>query len=116
MKGDITKLKAALLKADRKTHWLQQGHLYPAISAPMTDFASKLRKLFKQAYPSESTTSNALLQRFLTGLRSLVGQQLLLCEKLDDLTEAIESVSEVEYASILMVATQRRSSSPAKSR
>ena len=43
------------------------------------DFASALKRLFKNAYPDESMDSAVLLQRFLTGLCPEIGHQLLLC-------------------------------------
>lgn len=61
------------------------------------DFTNDLKRLFKQAYPSEDAKSSVLLQRFLTGLRAAISQQLLLRKKPEDLAEAIEGAIEVEY-------------------
>ena len=36
----------------------------------VTEFAMNLKKLFKQAYPEESSASGILLQRFLMGLKT----------------------------------------------
>ena len=44
----------------------------------VADFASAIKKLFRQAYPEERAASKVLLQRFLTGLRVPISQQLLL--------------------------------------
>ena len=44
----------------------------------VVDFARDLKKLFSQAYPSESIQSPVLLQRSFTGLLGSVSQQLLL--------------------------------------
>ncbi len=43
-----------------------------------TDFATELKKLFKQAHPEESLISAVLLRCFVTGLQPTVGRQLLL--------------------------------------
>ena len=62
------------------------------------DFAIELKKLFKEAYPSEVVTSSVLLQRFMTGLRPAVSQQLLLRGTPKELSEAIEGATVVECA------------------
>ena len=46
----------------------------------------------------EVTSSTVLLQRFLTGLRASISQQVLLRKKPENLTEAIAIAAEVEYA------------------
>ena len=67
-------------------------------SESVEDFSTALKHIFKQAYPTEALTSTILLQRFLTGLRPPIGQQLLLRKKPGDLAEAITIAAEVEYA------------------
>lgn len=64
----------------------------------VSDFAADLKKLFKQAYPSEATTSSVLLQRFLTGLLPAISQQILLKGRPTTLEKALEEASEIEYA------------------
>lgn len=91
MKGDITKLKATPLKATGRSEdpLATERAFVSRDQRPnknVAEFASELRKLFKQAYPSEWTTSTVLQQQFLTGLRSPVSQHLLLRKEPDDLT------------------------------
>ena len=62
------------------------------------DFAAALKKLFKQAYPSEALTSSVLLQRFVTGLSPSISKQILLRGRPKELSEAIEGATAVEYA------------------
>lgn len=102
-KGDIGKIRLALAKAT--------GRVEDPLVAARTfvsrdqgpeerveDFANDLKRLFKLAYPSEDAKSSVLLQRFLTGLRAAISQQLLLRKKPEDLAEAIEGAIQVEYA------------------
>ncbi len=81
--GDLPTLKGALLQRTG----LKKDSLMVAKSIvertqhsqeKATDFATKLKKLFKQAHPKERLTSAVLLQRFVTGLRPTFGLQLLL--------------------------------------
>ena len=67
-------------------------------SENVEDFAAALKTIFRQAYPGEATSSTVLLQRFLTGLRASISQQVLLRKKPENLTEAIAIAAEVEYA------------------
>ena len=62
------------------------------------DFASELRKLFKQAFPEEDTKSVVLLQRFLTGLKPQISCQILLRKRPETLEQAITDAMEVEEA------------------
>ena len=55
-------------------------------------------KAFKEAFPDELVTSAVLLQRFLTGLRPAIMQQILLQKQPRDLDEAIKAATAVEYA------------------
>lgn len=102
-KSDLKKLHAALLEAS--------GQLEDPLSAAkqftsrdqrpeecVADFASAIKKLFRRAYPDEQTTSKVLLQRFITGLRSPISQQLLLRGRPEQLEKAIKDATEVEYA------------------
>ena len=63
----------------------------------VADFARDLKKLFNQAYPSESTQSPVLLRRFLTGLLGSVSQQLPLKGRPANLDQAIKEATEEEY-------------------
>ena len=56
----------------------------------------QLKKLFKQAYPEEDSTSSILLQRFVMGLKTPVSMQLLLRGKPDTFENAIEAAREIE--------------------
>ena len=63
------------------------------------DFASTLKRLFKDAYTAELMTSAVLLlQRFLTGLRPEIGRQLLLRNRPTTFTDVLKDVEEIEYA------------------
>ena len=62
----------------------------------VTEFAMNLKKLFKQAYPEESSASGILLQRFLMGLKTSISRQLLLRGKPDTLKKAIVTAMEIE--------------------
>ena len=101
-KTDLAKLKAALEKVTGRTEdplaaarEFVSRDQHPNERAE--DFATALKRLFKQAYPSEAATSSVLLQRFMTGLRPSVSQQLLLRSKPKELSEAIEGAAAVEY-------------------
>ena len=63
----------------------------------MYDFASTLKKLFKNAYPSEAMTSTILLQRFLTGLYPEIDRQLLLRKTPADYSTALKYAVDIEY-------------------
>eukprot|EP00731_Ephydatia_muelleri_P029836 Em0021g359a len=62
------------------------------------DYGMALKKAFKEAFPDELVTSAVLLQRFLTGLRPAITQQILLQKQPRDLDEAIKAATAVEYA------------------
>ena len=64
----------------------------------VSDFASELKKLFVESYPSEETTSAILLQRFMTGLSLPICRQLLLKDQPNTLDEAIKSANDAEFA------------------
>ena len=64
----------------------------------VSDFASALKKLFKSAYPEETTTSAVLLQHFLAGLRPEISCQLLLKKKPSDFATALKDAVDIEYA------------------
>ena len=64
----------------------------------VADFASDLKKLFKQAYPEEPLTSGILLQCFITGLMPHISQQILLKGKPTKFEEAVLTAEGVEYA------------------
>ena len=62
------------------------------------DYATDIKKLFKESYPDESQTSPILLQRFLTGLSPPICRQLLLKGKPFALEQAITDATSIEYA------------------
>ena len=64
----------------------------------VNDYASALKKLFKIAYPEEAATSTVLLQRFVTGLRSDIGRQLLLKKTLTNFAAALKDAVDIEFA------------------
>ena len=82
-RGDLTLLKKALVKqAGLMRDPLSAGQLFmmhhQLPGEKVNNFASKLKKLFIESYPSEETTSAILLQRFMTGLSLPICRQLLL--------------------------------------
>ena len=100
---DLVKLKVALEKASgQMKDPLVASRTFvtreQSQSESVEDFSTALKHFFKQTYPTEALTSSILLQRFLTGLRPPIGQQLLLRKKPEDLAEAITIAAEVEYA------------------
>ena len=62
------------------------------------EYASELKRLFKQAYPDEDMASTVLLQKFLTGLRPPIARQMLLKKKPDNLSVAVKDAVTIEYA------------------
>ena len=103
MRTDLVKLKVALEKASgQMKDPLVASRTFvtreQSQSESVEDFSTALKHIFKQAYPTEALTLTILLQRFLTGLRPPIGQQLLLRMKPGDLTEAITIAAEFEYA------------------
>ena len=64
----------------------------------VNDFASELKKLFTESYPSEDMASAILLQRFMTGLSPPICRQLLLKGQPTTLDDAIKSATEAEFA------------------
>ena len=73
MRGDLKLLKKALMKhAGLVRDPLSAGQLFMTRhqlpGEKVNDFASELKKLFTESYPSEGTASAILLQRFMTGL------------------------------------------------
>ena len=102
-KADIDQLKKALTeRAGLMIDPLATVRRFTARSqAPqkrVSAFATELKKLFKQAYPSEATSSSVLLQRYLTGLRPAISRQILLKGKPTSLEQAMKEAAEVEYA------------------
>ena len=102
-KNDVDVLKKSLMEkagltkdplaAARDFQMRVQG---PAEKA--RDFAVAIKKKFKEAYLDEAMTSTVLLQKFMTGLRSSTGCQLLLKGKPASLDDAIKQAVEIEYA------------------
>ena len=88
------------LRLCREPLQLEAGKLFMTRSQlereRVTEFAMQLKKLFKQAYPEEDSTSGILLQRFVMGLKTPVSRQLLLRGKPDTFENAIEAAREIE--------------------
>ena len=94
---DALKKKAGIDKNPLKASKLFNERCQGPQEKPV-DFASDLKKLFKQAFPEEDTRSAVLLQRFLTGLQPQVSSQILLRKKPDTFEQAIAEAVEVEEA------------------
>lgn len=62
------------------------------------DYMIALKKLFRQAHPTESRDSTVLLQKFLTGLLPTISKQVLLGGRPVSLEGAEKAAQEVEYA------------------
>lgn len=86
-------LSADPLVAAKKFMARNQGN-----SESVADYLAELKRSFKRAHPRESLDSTVLLQKFLTGLRSPICQQLLLKGRPDTLQAAAKSAQEIEYA------------------
>ena len=103
VKGDLKLLKAALedragkkedpLIASKNFNQHNQGQ-----GEKVTDFTSSLKQLFKSGYPGEAMTSTVLLQKFLTGFRPEIGQQLLLREKPANFAAVVKDATAIKYA------------------
>lgn len=103
VKSDVKLLKAALEeRASKKEDTLVASKSYNQRSQGpgerVADFASSLKQLFKSGYPEEALTSSVLLQRFLTGLPSEIGRQVLLHQKPDNFSAAVKDAMAIEYA------------------
>ena len=102
-KADLSRLKAALqdragVKEDPLAASKQFNQRNQGLEEKVKDFASTLKRLFKDAYPAESLNSAVLLQRFLTGLRPEIGRQLLLRNRPETFSAALKDAEEIEYA------------------
>ena len=64
----------------------------------IAEYATELSKLFQEAHPSEDVSSTVLLNRFLSGLKPAVGQQVLFKEQPRTLAAAVKIAREVEFA------------------
>ena len=97
-------VKEELMKRLKLCHQLlEAGKLFMIRSQlekeGVMEFAMHLKRLFKQAYSEEDSTSGILLQRFVMGLKTPVSRQLLLRGKLESFEKVareIESVLELE--------------------
>ena len=93
-KGDLPALKLTLqetagLKIDpliASRNFIQHNQLP---HEKVDYYASKVKHLFKEAYPNKGLNSTVLLQKFLTGLLAPTAHQMLLKQKPDSLSEAI---------------------------
>lgn len=103
-KGSLELLKKALLeKAGLQEDPLVVSKTFnqhdQLPSEKVGEYASMLKQLFKQAYPTEAgAESTVLLQRFLMGLRPSITRQMLLQKKPTTLAQAITDAIAVEYA------------------
>ena len=102
-RGVLERLKTLLMtKAGLVHDCLASGQMFMLRSQwpeeKVADFVVELKKLFKEAYPTEELTSAVLLQRFLTGLLPPIRRQLLLHGKPDTLQQTIQDAKNVEYA------------------
>ena len=65
----------------------------------MRDFELSLRKLFAEAYPKEEADrSSVFLGHFVSGLRSDIARQVLLCGAPDTLDTTIRNATRIERA------------------
>ena len=62
------------------------------------DFASELRKLFTESYPTEAMASTILLQCFMISLPLPICHQLPLKGQATTLDDTIKSATDAEYA------------------
>ena len=102
-KGDLSRLKQALQeKAGLKKDPLMASRNFnqrdQLLNEKVDEYASELKRLFKQAYPAEGTNSTVLLQKFLTGLQPSIARQLLLKQRPESLSDAIKDAVAIEYA------------------
>ena len=102
-RGDLKLLKKALMKhAGLVRDPLSAGQLFMTRhqlpGEKVNDFASELKKLFTESYPSEDMASAILLLRFMTGLSPPICRQLLLKGQPTTLDDAIKSATEAEFA------------------
>ena len=102
-KGDLKLLRAALEeRADKNEEALATSRSFSQCSQGqgerVSDFASSLKQLFKNAFSAEAMTSLVFLQRFLTGLRPDISHQLLLCSRQTTFTAAVKDATDVKYA------------------
>ena len=65
------------MQAQRKIHLQLPRHFLREIKELRNKFVAELKKFFKQAYPSERSTSTVLLQCFITGLCLIISCHLL---------------------------------------
>lgn len=68
------------------------------LNEKVDEYASELKRLFKQAYPDEDMGSTVLLQKFMTGLQPPIARQMLLKKKPENLSVAVKEAITVEYA------------------
>jgi len=102
-RGDLKLLKKALmmhagLMRDPLSAGQQFMTRHQLPNEKVNDYASDLKKLFTESYPSEAMTSAILLQRFVTGLLPPICRQLLLKGQPTSLDNAIKGANDAEYA------------------
>lgn len=103
IKGDLKMLRETLAKrAGFQPDPLTAAKEFMACSQRhgerVEDFASRLKKLCRQAFAEGDANSGVVLQRLITGLLPSVGRQVLIKGKPDSLERAIEVASRIKYA------------------
>ena len=102
-KSGLKELKEALEKAtgaarDPLAAGKQFSERNQGSHEKVADYATSLKKIFKEAYPKESGVSTVLSQRFLAGLKPSIRKQVLLKGRPSTLDEAIKTASDIEFA------------------
>ena len=90
---DRAGIKEDSLAASKQFNQQNQG-----LEEKVKDFASTLKRLFKEGYPAESLNLAVLLEYFLTGLCPEIGRQLLLRNQPATFSDALKDAEEIEYA------------------
>lgn len=96
---DVGTLKTALMK--HTGHPLLAPRMFgertQGPNEAVSDYVTDLKKLFKQAHPTEAEDSVVLLHKFITGLQRGISQQLLMKGCPSSLADAVKTALEVEY-------------------
>ena len=101
--ADLKQLNTALMtKAGLIKDPLMAGMMFSSCcqhpGEKAEDFANELRKHFRRTYPEEETSSDVLLQRFVTGLLAPVSCHVLLRRKPTTFAQEIKNAIEIKYA------------------
>ena len=102
-KSGLKELKEALEKAKGAARDLlaagkQFSERNQGSHEKVADYATSLKKIFKEAYPKESGMSTVLSQKFLAGLKPSIRKQVLLKGRPSTLDEAVKTASDIEFA------------------